>query len=49
MYAETRDFVTTHRFGRPTDDGGRSGALDGEDIEDTGGTGGTEDGSDGDR
>jgi excisionase family DNA binding protein len=49
MYAETRDFVTTHRFGRPTDDGGRSGALDGEDIEDAGGTEGAEDGSDGDR
>ncbi|HTE71827.1 MAG TPA: helix-turn-helix domain-containing protein [Actinomycetes bacterium] len=28
MYAETRDFVTTHRFGRPAEDGGPPGAVD---------------------
>jgi excisionase family DNA binding protein len=32
MYAETRDFVTTHRFGRPAEDeGDRPGGTDGAD------------------
>jgi len=34
MYAETRDFVTTHRFGRPADDGGRVGEGDDPDGDD---------------
>ena len=30
MYAQTRDFVTTHRFGRSADDGDRDGEGDGD-------------------
>jgi excisionase family DNA binding protein len=35
MYAETRDFVTTHRFGRPAEgEGDRPGDTDGADDTD---------------